>query len=177
MCERCGRTFEVKPYRADSAKYCSRGCANAEVHPGSAAARDPENWETFECEWCGDEYEELASRADRTRFCGSSCRSKKVAQDVDLGHESGPESPMWKGGYQKYRGENWEVAAEKARRYDGHRCQRCGIVQEDHYRALDVHHIVPFSEFDDPEEANEVGNLTTLCASCHTHCERTGVLF
>jgi 5-methylcytosine-specific restriction endonuclease McrA len=36
---------------------------------------------------------------------------------------------------------------------------------------LHVHHIIPLREFDEPEEANTLSNLVTVCTSCHGEVE------
>lgn len=70
----------------------------------------------------------------------------------------------------RYKG-NWESARENALRRDQYRCQDCGQTNAEHReevgRALDVHHIEPYQSFDEPETANELGNLVSLCRECH----------
>jgi predicted HNH restriction endonuclease len=47
--------------------------------------------------------------------------------------------------------------------------------QEDHIdefgRSLEVHHLTPVREFDDPLDAHDLSNLVTLCRPCHKELE------
>lgn len=56
-CETCGESFEVRPAREDTAKYCSRDCQNAH--------------EQVTCKECGTTFDALPSR-DR-KFCSKEC--------------------------------------------------------------------------------------------------------
>ncbi|WP_083893991.1 HNH endonuclease [Haloferax mucosum] len=65
---------------------------------------------------------------------------------------------------------------QTATRRDQFRCQDCGVTQPEHIkkheRKLDVHHIVPARQFDDPGKRNAMDNLVTLCRVCHAKWER-----
>jgi len=63
-------------------------------------------------------------------------------------------------------GPGWNKLADSIRERDGHRCRNCGAAGE-----LDVHHIIPFRRFDDPDEANDPDNLVSLCVRCHRLAE------
>nr|MBN1229521.1 DEAD/DEAH box helicase [Anaerolineae bacterium] len=76
-------------------------------------------------------------------------------------------------------GPDWPQQREAARARDGYRCTRCTAPEQTH-RQHDVHHIRPFREFgyvpgenDNYLEANQLDNLTTLCAACHREVEST----
>lgn len=88
---------------------------------------------------------------------------------------SGPEHPAWKGGVSFPYGKEWREKRSRAIERDDGECRACGISQETHReqegRGLDVHHIRPARLFDEDEEANRLGNLVTLCRSCHTRWE------
>ena len=71
----------------------------------------------------------------------------------------------------EYRGGDWEVQAERARKRDRYTCRICGITEEELGRKLDVHHILPFSWFRDPRQANRLSNLISVCPSCHRKLE------
>ncbi|KXA97425.1 hypothetical protein AKJ38_01205 [candidate division MSBL1 archaeon SCGC-AAA259I14] len=62
-CERCGKEFRVKPYREETARFCSRECHNAHQKEGNIKK---------ECEECGKEFEVPPSQKDQ-RFCSKSC--------------------------------------------------------------------------------------------------------
>ncbi len=68
-------------------------------------------------------------------------------------------------------GSNWQRERQRAVERDRYRCQDCGMKQREHVdkygKRLDVHHIIPISEFETPENANFPENLITLCRECH----------
>ena len=74
-------------------------------------------------------------------------------------------------------GSNWQDQRQKALERDGHRCRTCGT-QARPGAGLHIHHIRPFREYGYiPGEnegyllANDLGNLVTLCPSCHRRAE------
>jgi DEAD/DEAH box helicase domain-containing protein len=66
-------------------------------------------------------------------------------------------------------GPNWPAQREQARARDGYRCQQCGLPEQG--RTHDVHHVVPFRAFTSYQQANQLGNLVTLCPRCHRRAE------
>jgi hypothetical protein len=72
-------------------------------------------------------------------------------------------------------GWNWPQARQDALNRDRFRCQDCGIKQAEHTEThgtqLHVHHIKPIRSFDEPEAANFLDNLITLCEDCHRKWE------
>lgn len=95
--------------------------------------------------------------------------------DMDIYKKSGEDHHLWKGGGEDYYGSNWPLQRQRAILRDQYRCQVCGVSQWRYYQDYDVglhiHHIKPIREFDEPEEANTLDNLVTLCASCHKDYE------
>jgi DEAD/DEAH box helicase domain-containing protein len=76
------------------------------------------------------------------------------------------------------RGPNWALQRDRARLRDGYRCVWCGADERPGHMH-DVHHVRPFREFawapgenDRFVEANALGNLVTLCPSCHRKAEQ-----
>lgn len=63
-------------------------------------------------------------------------------------------------------GGSWASQREKALERDGRKCQLCG--EENN---LHVHHVLERSWFDHPHDSHWLGNLVTLCASCHRKVE------
>jgi 5-methylcytosine-specific restriction endonuclease McrA len=55
----------------------------------------------------------------------------------------------------------WPGVRLQALRRDGFRCQHCND-----WKHLEVHHVRPVAQA--PELAFDVGNLLTLCRTCHT---------
>lgn len=74
-------------------------------------------------------------------------------------------------------GENWFRQRNRALARDRYQCQHCGDGYEDlstkEHDTLHVHHIVPIREFPEPEIANHLLNLITLCPECHQIWERS----
>jgi DEAD/DEAH box helicase domain-containing protein len=66
-------------------------------------------------------------------------------------------------------GPGWASLRAQVRARDGYRCQVCGIAEMG--REHDVHHKSPFRSFHNPELANQLSNLITLCPSCHRKVE------
>jgi DEAD/DEAH box helicase domain-containing protein len=67
-------------------------------------------------------------------------------------------------------GPGWDRLREAVRARDGNRCQVCGVA-ESGIRQHEVHHRIPFRQFNSATEANRMGNLITLCPSCHRKAE------
>jgi len=61
-CQTCGKLFKVKPYRADTAKYCSHKCRQKQVE--------------IKCEYCGKKFQLVANRAEKAKFCSPECFQK-----------------------------------------------------------------------------------------------------
>lgn len=127
-CEQCGEGFEVRPGRADSARFCGRKCKGKattekykhEPHPLSERIE-------VSCSGCGAVIKVKESRADRAEnlYCSVSCRRRRVTNqcewcgesfevrpceamqkfcDMDCKgewqaeHRTGDNAPGWKGG-------------------------------------------------------------------------------
>lgn len=69
------------------------------------------------------------------------------------------------------RGKGWKKIRKTVRRRDNFTCQECGITQDELGKELDVHHIIPYREFESSEDANKLDNLISLCPSCHHKAE------
>ena len=92
-----------------------------------------------------------------------------------VGSQPGELHHRWKGGDEPYYGANWTEQRRKALERDGNQCSKCGITAEEHEKStgigLDVHRRTPIRTFDDPEDANTLDNLVTLCRACHNQIE------
>jgi len=75
----------------------------------------------------------------------------------------------WKNTQNDY-GSNWSRIRKLVRSRDQFTCQVCGCKEKarPHH---DVHHIVPFRNFTNPQLANQLDNLITLCPACHHRTE------
>jgi len=126
----------------------------------------------LECMNCGGEVWKKKSHAEKheLHFCDTGCWGEWLSENVN-----GEDNPHWQGGHSTYYGENWEEIRKKARERDDYTCQSCGVAQVEHQRetgkSLHVHHIRPIREFDDPDDANELPNVVTLCVQCHKRWE------
>lgn len=126
---------------------------------------------TWVCELCGKERSitrgDLAP-ARKLRFCSPQCANKA---------NRGAGNPSWRGGHPEYYGPDWRPLQRRARKADGYQCQRCGVLQKDLGRALDVHHIKPVSSFSQTIDANYIENVVSLCHDCHMLVEWNGIDF
>jgi DEAD/DEAH box helicase domain-containing protein len=78
------------------------------------------------------------------------------------------EEKMWFSDVNDY-GHNWDKQRNLTRERDQFRCRICGLPESG--KPHHVHHKVPFRMFTDPNKANELDNLVTLCSSCHRLAE------
>lgn len=98
------------------------------------------------------------------------------------GYPSGPESPVWKGGYEDISyGPNWHEQRTQTLQRDDFQCQMpgCTIDRDRHQELFDcdlnVHHIIPIRSFVDAdgvfdyEQANRIENLATVCHRHHPY--------
>lgn len=93
--------------------------------------------------------------------------SKEHKKKISFGL-SGQKSPMYIDGRSKLfgpkrYGDDWSKVRMLIYERDNFVCQGCGLVMTNKTGAHDVHHIIPFLESFD----NSIGNLITLCRSCH----------
>jgi hypothetical protein len=115
------------------------------------------------CHTCKKTFEKDPSAVVTHNFCSRDCYA--VWRSTD--DWCGANNPSWLGGHSQYRGPNWKRQSRAARCRDQNTCQNCGLVAW----SLPVHHIRPFSLFDDYREANRIENLATLCPECHMEAE------
>ena len=64
-------------------------------------------------------------------------------------------------------GDDWSKIRILIYERDNYQCQRCKRLMKDSKEAFHVHHKIPFLESFD----NSLGNLITLCKSCHSTVE------
>jgi len=175
-CENCGDSYEVAPYREDSSRFCSKDCQKSgqehpvgEDHPRYNGGKR----QTF-CENCGESFGYYKRQdGDKQRFCCQGCYDE-AKQEMYKGEGN----PVWRGGYAKYYGGNWDEQREAALERDDYTCQRCGVEASELDSSLHVHHKKRLGwfreEYDAPlwwQEANRLDNLVSLCPSCHKKVE------
>lgn len=163
-CEICGEEYTVKHAEKDSTRFCSKECGAKWRSQAYREEGNPYDYHDTKivCEQCGEIDEDPSSKD--ARFCSQECMIEWRSREY-----SGENHPRWKDNGKYYRGANWHTQREKARERDNHKCQQCG--KESSKESHDVHHIIPFEEFDDHERANRLENLITLCKSCHQNVE------
>ncbi len=67
-------------------------------------------------------------------------------------------------------GSNWASIRNQVLARDLHHCQICGALEID--RPHHVHHKIPFRNFLNTNEANQLNNLITVCPNCHRRIEQ-----
>lgn len=181
VCEECGKKFSRTPFEIQKVRhvFCSRTCFSIYQSRAMKGKPAPFTGMKFQertkngtvlkvCKQCGNGYRIKKSRADRNSFCSTRCEYDWMSANM-----KGDNNPAWQGGYEAYYGPNWLQQRRNARRRDNYTCQRCGLKEADHYRQLDVHHIIPFRVFGVQNflQANKLSNLVTLCNTCHVVVE------
>jgi DEAD/DEAH box helicase domain-containing protein len=78
------------------------------------------------------------------------------------------ENALWSAEPNDY-GPQWDTLRRKVILRDGNRCQVCSASGDS--TPLHVHHIEPFKSYANPEAANQLQNLITLCPTCHRMAE------
>jgi len=159
-CDFCGDKILVYPseFEKYNNHFCSNECKiqfDKEVFEKEGHPRDGVgNYEN--CDSCGDEFYRRPGRVRENNYCSKKCMGEGFRIDDSIS-----------GGY----GSNWREMRKKALKRDEYSCSVCDCSREEHYnnydRDLDVHHKIPIAEFDKPEDANYLINLTTTCRGCH----------
>jgi hypothetical protein len=138
-------------WNAVNAAYSSAG--NATWPPG--AGNGVPSADDLECHWCGEKFRRRKSlhlrqvSASKNAFCSRGCFEEYAV--LGLRHKTIP-----------WGSKIWKCRRNLALTRDRRRCVDCGSRHK-----LVVHHLRPFSKFDDPDEANRLSNLATVCQSCH----------
>lgn len=170
ICPVCNKVFERQPNELHHKKhYCSRECMMKDRPHNS---QNP-TWKRIgiPCETCGRLFDIKRYRLKRTNhfFCSRKC--KGIWQSANL---IGAEAPHWSGGASRsyLNGKSWHRQAYRARRKANFVCQLCGITEKELGKALDVHHIKPFTSFNSTRKAHSLSNLQALCHNCHMKIEK-----
>lgn len=192
-CQQCGKTFQVRTYRASTAKYCSKDC--------HLAAQRKDQVECT-CKICGKPFWIRASKIKRGwgKYCSHECRGRsnvtriertckvcgkkfmvpkswpkfgrgetcsRACQDKHQESLCGPKSHAWRGGksFEPYCPLFNREFKERVREYWGRKCGICGASEIG--RKLHVHHV----NYDKETCCND--NIPLFIPLCHRHHSMT----
>lgn len=165
-CPHCQEKFYILKSKTGRGrgKYCSKKCA-------ISAQKKPESYMRCKCQNCDREFSTLISQINHRgggKFCSNKCR---VEYCIGKNH------PRWKENKaDPERGNNWYIQRRKALRRDNHRCRICNRSRASGY-PIDVHHIIPYCQFNhNYEKANSLNNLIALCRPHHRKVEAGKIL-
>jgi len=196
-CGTCGAAVDKSPSQFAIAKhgavFCSRAChykgrstgatKRVVVRPYTytpegkaaqiAAASKPKGQRAFHPTVCAnctatfDDANDGRASVSGLKFCSLDCCNA---------YRKGDKNPAWRGGHPTYYGPDWRKIRKAARTRDGHQCRRCAAPSPPG-KFHDVHHLAPVSLFENPNDANTMANVVTLCHSCHMLVEWHGIDF
>jgi 5-methylcytosine-specific restriction endonuclease McrA len=146
-CEVCGKTFYV-PAGMRHVRRCSPECYHKARWGGRRRV-------VKDCRGCGKPFESYVS--DGKAVCSRACDSTRKSIE-----QSGESSVLWRGGRTNPYVGTWKRQRRLARERDGGTCRLCGSGDRPQ-----VHHIVPARY----GGTHDLGNLITLCRSCHSREE------
>lgn len=151
ICPICSKSFIVKEYRAKKNKqiYCSRLC----LFYGHRV-------ETT-CAFCGKTIRIKKACLKPRNYCSPKCQHLYQSKYL-----RGTNHPRWTGTHYQDRGHTWPQARHQTLKRDNKTCQNCGTKSK-----IVVHHKIPIRKFQDPNDANYLDNLVTLCRACHAKIE------
>lgn len=159
VCSNCKKEIYKSPYVIGRHKnlFCSVNCQRSYTTGKNHQAFRDNSRAEFTCDWCGEPFIRYLSRLKKSKFCSLDCYHKSLVIE---------------GALRPGRGRNWQEQRQKALVRDNWTCQDCGAtIDEIGERSIHVHHKIPYREFGNYREANDLKNLITLCASCHPRIE------
>lgn len=154
-CLKCNKSYRVPS--GSKRKFCSNKCANSYNFK-----EKPEKKRDYICKQCGNVFVDYVYR--KTLFCSNVCKSKYGGNIRGI--------QLYKPDKATGRGMNWKSQARLARKRDNYTCRVCKRNGYIHKFKVHVHHIIPYRLFKgDYDKANHLGNLVSLCPSCHPKVE------
>lgn len=175
-CELCEAEFEYYPSEKPG-RFCS-DCVAEESwrHTVELCGEDNPRWTggrlDLECAVCDTEFQRYPSNVTgEVALCDEDCRAEWLSEAF-----TGEGHPNWRGGGNEPYGKGWADVRRRALERDGHECVVCGTTREELGRNPDVHHVTPVrvfveSETCEREDAHFLGNVVSLCPSCHRKAE------
>ena len=174
ICRKCGGDFWVKPYRKNTAKYCSLACkhrTHGETIRETCRQRGTTSFVEKVCASCGKTFQAPIGNINRGfgRYCSRRCygktiKGKHVQTNTGKTHfKKKGKHPFWNNGssFEPYGVEFDEKLREQIRKRDGYVCRECGYTEKELGYHLACHHI------DYNKKNNSSNNLISLCKSCH----------
>ena len=180
ICETCGKEFKVKPYRKDTARFCSSVCWTQSKESKTIVSQTQKkrhkenpmngdkntNWkggykQYTTCLNCGSRFLKRNDSLSIRDFCSIQCVQSFCKQHPFCG--VGKDNVNWKGGHiPRCIKKEWRNLRKVILERDNNRCVYCGSKKH-----LVIHHIVSVREGgkDVPE------NLETVCNVCHPTVE------
>jgi len=179
ICEACGKEFKVKPYREDTARFCSCRCWTTSQESKGIVSRSVKkrhrispvvgdknpNWKgehkkDVACLNCGVIFVKRKDSSSHKDFCSIKCHDIFQKENPVLGEAS----PNWKGGkIPRWVTTKWRKLRLVVIKRDDYKCSNCGSSAN-----LCVHHIVPVRI----GGKDTLDNLVTVCNICHPTIER-----
>lgn len=162
-CLNCNEEVELQPSKykrnGKDRKFCSKECSY-DYHRKNFVSSEVK----VECDNCKKTIYRTKGHIKERNYCSYECMGEHYSKE---GLFSGENSGTWSGGKKNYYGENWRDMRRKCRERDNYICQDCGVEEHDYGMELSVHHLIPFTIFDNYKEANKLDNLISLCEPCH----------
>lgn len=162
-CVICGKEFDVRKYRSQTAKYCSyrcRGKGKTLYESGENSAGWTGGQRTKVCQHCEKEFSQKDNESvtyfRERKFCSQNC--SVIGQKYRRGEDHPNYSPTAR---RKNRGGPHKTWVNAVISRDGATCQHCGARNIE----LHAHHIKSYR--DHPELRFELNNGITLCYRCH----------
>lgn len=168
-CHYAGRSIGVTR-RVVTKPYTYSEAGKSAMVASSSKPRGQRSFHPSTCANCSKSFDDPGDgrpRASGLKFCSLDCCNA---------FRKGDKNPAWRGGHPGYYGPDWRPIRRAARDRDGHKCRRCAAPSPPG-KFHDVHHVAPVSSFENPNDANTMENVVTLCHSCHMHVEWRGIDF
>lgn len=157
ICQWCNKEFEVYASSLQSSnssgKFCCRKCYNEYQRTLTGKKNNHSTRIAIKCANCGKEIWTTPYRlaAYQNKFCSNACK-----HEYHHNYISGDKNCNWKGGFSRYRGEDFEQI--KRKHFHDPVCAICGKKDGIH-----IHHIIPYRLTRD----NGIDNLVPLCRKHH----------
>lgn len=150
----CSEEFDRPPSKMNDKNFCSKKCMGLYRR----------NRIESTCNHCGTKFQRPESnhRQGGGKYCSNKCKFEAT---------KGENHHNWQGGSSSYFGTNWYQIRKRVLKRDNNKCLKCGAEECEDGTGLEVHHIKPRREFENPEDANYLDNLVTLCDKHHREIE------